>query len=356
MDASELDFPLPPELIAQEPAPERDASRLLVVRREDRSFAHHTFRELPDLLGGDWLLVRNTVRVRKARLLGKRPGGGAVECLLLRPLKEDTTWECLLRPGSRLQPGKSFAIGNLAEAEVLARSNETFQVTFRPTADLTMTDVIERAGRLPLPPYIERGDDDPRHELDSERYQTVYAEPARALAAAAPTAGLHFTDAINQQLLARGNRFADLTLEVGLGTFKPIDNDRVEDHAIHRELYEIPTEALHALARTPVQRTLAIGTTSVRSLEDFARRSNEPDLRQPFRAEADLYLYPPADFLRTGAMLTNFHLPRSTLLCLVGAFLDPGGTTGLRWLKQLYSVAVAQRYRFFSYGDAMLIL
>lgn len=357
MDVRELDFDLPPELIAQEPAARRDESRLLVVRRSDRSFSHHIFRELPEFLGSDWLLVRNKARVRRARLRGERPTGGAVECLLLHPAEDGHSWWCLLKPGKKLPSGATFGLEEVYTAEVQERREEQFRVRVTPAVGLTMEDVLEKAGTLPLPPYIHREADDPRAEQDAERYQTVYAEKEKAVAAAAPTAGLHFTPELIRTLQAQGNRFADVVLEVGLGTFKPIDVEQVEDYDIHREFYEVRETTRQQLLDQPVEKTLAVGTTSVRTLEDAARKGRfDTTKTTAARAEANLYLVPPAEFYRTGALITNFHLPRSTLLCLVGAFLDPGGLTGLPWLHELYAEAIRERYRFFSYGDAMLIL
>ncbi len=220
--------------------------------------------------------------------------------------------------------------------------------------------VTERLGEMPLPPYIRRvGAENAAEKLrDMESYQTVYADPAKKIAAAAPTAGLHFTPAVLAALAARGVATYDLALRVGLGTFRPIVAERVETHVIHREWYEIPAETRVALA-APGGPRLAVGTTTLRAIEDYLAKSGGsggPALPQPWLAEADIFIYPPREFAGAEMLLTNFHLPRSTLLCLVSAFLTPGATDGIAWLKEIYAEAGARGYRFYSFGDAMLIL
>ena len=213
---------------------------------------------------------------------------------------------------------------------------------------------------MPLPPYIERSIDDPRRSADNERYQTVYADYDKRVAVAAPTAGLHFTPDLIHQLEARGAQFHDLTLQVGIGTFHPIQVDNILDHNIHHEWYEIPASAYNALQQTSPGPRVAVGTTSVRSIEDAMRRvqaqsSNCLTPSGSVQAEADIFIYPPADFLAVDALITNFHLPKSTLLCLVSGFLSPGDNSGIQWLLELYAEAIAHNYNFYSYGDAMLI-
>lgn len=362
MRSSEFDYSLPPELIAQVPAARRDESRLMVVDRATRSVQHLHFRDLPGLVRPGDLLIRNTARVLPARLFGRRPSGGQVECLLLRASGTDEhAWWCLLRPGRKLPPGATFGRkGEFTAIVVKKTTSAECLVRFQSSrAGESVAALAERLGSIPLPPYITRDAGpmpaDAGH--DAERYQTVFARRERTVAVAAPTAGLHFTPEILTAVEARGAAFADVVLHVGLGTFRPIETESVADHPIHREVVEIPAEARRAIDETRNGRRIAVGTTSVRTTEFYARhggRALPPG--QAFSAEADLFLYPPAEFHVVDALITNFHLPRSTLLCLVSAFLTPGSTDGVAWLRELYAEAIARRYRFLSYGDAMLIL
>jgi S-adenosylmethionine:tRNA ribosyltransferase-isomerase len=365
--AAELfDYPLPPELIAQEPAARRDQSRLLVVDRANRSVQHRVFAELPALLRKGDTLFRNNATVIPARLQARRPTGGRVECLLLEriggdagPAPKSETWRCLVKPGRKLPVGSVFSGAHHAfRGEIAATENDgVVQVCFRTPGDEPMVAVARRCGEIPLPPYIERKDSS-RREEDRRRYQTVYADPARPVAAAAPTAGLHFTPELLALLKANGVRTADLTLHVGLGTFRPIATPTIEGHRMHSETYELPAAAQRALfpsrSETPGRR-IAVGTTGARAIEDFLSSHDAP-LGRPHVASTALYLRPPCAFRGVDALITNFHQPRSTLLCLVAAFLAPGSTEGVAWLREIYAEAVARRYRFFSYGDAMLIL
>jgi S-adenosylmethionine:tRNA ribosyltransferase-isomerase len=222
------------------------------------------------------------------------------------------------------------------------------------TRDSDILAVANRIGEMPLPPYILERENDPARAVDRERYQTVYADRGHQVAAAAPTAGLHFTPELLATVSRQGVAFADLTLHVGLGTFRPITAERIEDHAIHREVFEMPPATQRALFG-PDGRRIAIGTTSVRSIEAFLSAHPAP-LDRDYLGEAAIFIYPPRPFAGVDALITNFHQPRSTLLCLVSAFLTPGSTDGIAWLKEIYAEAVAREYRFFSYGDAMLIL
>ena len=226
---------------------------------------------------------------------------------------------------------------------------------FTTQASEPITDVANRLGEIPLPPYIARHGTEAERALDVSRYQTVYANPARQVAVAAPTAGLHFTPQLFDALTHRGITTAEVTLHVGLGTFKPIETSTVEAHPIHREIYELPVETQRALFGPRTGRRIAVGTTSVRSIEAFLT-GNTAALPHPHIAEADIYIYPPRKFRGVDALITNFHQPRSTLLCLVSAFLSPGTTDGIAWLHEIYREAIAREYRFFSYGDAMLIV
>jgi len=352
-----FDYDLPPELIAQTPAARRDQSRLLVVDRARRTVAHHVFADLPDLIGGRFTLFRNNANVIPARLFAQRPTGGRVECFLHQPAGGANDWWCLLRPGRKLPPGATFGRPGYFTATVLEKHEERgYRVSFVTPGHDSIIEVAHAVGEVPLPPYIAR---DPATgsalaPLDRERYRTHYADRAKSVAVAAPTAGLHFTPEIDARLTAAGATFFDVTLHVGLGTFKPIQTEEIEAHRIHREIYEIPVATQAALFAQRGRR-LAVGTTSVRTIEDFLRKHTAPT-PAALREEAALFLHPPCEFRGIDALITNFHQPRSTLLCLVTAFLAPGRTDGIAWLHELYAEAIARRYRFFSYGDAMLIL
>ncbi len=355
MDTKLLDFDLPDECIAQVPAKQRDQSRLLLVDRQSGRLEHHIFRELPGLLPSGSRLFRNNVRVIKARLRGNRPTGGEVECLLLHPANSLDQWWCLLKPGRRLKPGSTFGLDGKYSAKVLAKSESgQYRVEFYPLAAASILELTRLMGEMPLPPYIRRNVPDLE---DSERYQTIYAHPEKETAAAAPTAGLHFSPELIEQLEREGVPFYDLTLNIGLDTFQPVQSEKVEDHPIHKENYEIPESTSNALLPYPDGVRIAIGTTSARAMEHWwINRQTIQKTEGTFQAEADLLIFPPYRFNVTDALLTNFHLPRSTLLCLVSAFLTPGETWGINWLKAIYGEAIKSEYRFFSYGDAMLIL
>ena len=349
-----FDYPLPEHLIAQQPTQRRDESRLLVVTRATHTVEHRHFRDLPEYLKSGDTLFRNNAAVIPARLHAARPTGGHVECLLLRPAATAGEWWCLLRPGKKLPVGATFGLEGSFTGTVLEKTNDG---PARVAFDVRHGDILavaNRIGEMPLPPYILDRENDPARAFDRERYQTVYADRSHQVAAAAPTAGLHFTPELIARIAGQGVAFADVTLHVGLGTFKPITAERIEDHAIHREVYEMPVTTQQALF-APAGRRIAVGTTSVRSIEDFLSTHSVPTGRDHF-GEAGIFIYPPRTFRGVDALITNFHQPRSTLLCLVSAFLAPGSTDGIAWLKEIYAEAVAREYRFFSYGDAMLIL
>jgi S-adenosylmethionine:tRNA ribosyltransferase-isomerase len=358
---SDFDYALPQELIAQEALADRAASRLLHLERASGTWQDRSFRELPELLRADDLLVLNNTRVFPARLYGHRSGAraqpvsphnpaareflkGQVEVLLTRQTGE-REWQALVRPGRKIGVGERLYFGenHELEAEVLARGDFGERtLRFAPVADFFA--VVERLGHVPLPPYIAR----PDAPGDRERYQTVYASQRGSVAA--PTAGLHFTPEVLERIRARGIETAEVTLHVGLGTFQPVHAERVEDHKMHSEPYSISAEAAEQLNRARVagRRVVAVGTTTVRTLEHAALQNPEGRI-EPGSREADLFLYPGSAFRVVGALLTNFHLPQSTLLMLVAAF------AGRERLLAAYRHAVEQRYRFYSYGDCMLI-
>jgi S-adenosylmethionine:tRNA ribosyltransferase-isomerase len=343
---ADFDYVLPAELIAQEPLADRTASRLLVVRRPSGAAGGRailedgTFTDLLELIPPGDLLVINTTRVRPARLLGRRESGAPAEVLLVHPA-EDGSWIAMGRPGSALQPGKLVELGegiSVKTLEVLPDGQRRVRVI-----GATAIEAMERFGRVPLPPYIER---DPL-PADTTRYQTVYAK--RPGSVAAPTAGLHFTDPLLDALSARGVVIAGLDLEVGPGTFRPVETDRPENHPMHAERFEIPHRLAAVLreVRRAGGRVWAVGTTVVRALESAADRDG---VVREGRGETQLLITPGYRFRVVNRLITNFHLPRSTLLMLVSAF---GGQDTIR---EAYEHAIARRYRFYSYGDAMLIL
>jgi S-adenosylmethionine:tRNA ribosyltransferase-isomerase len=362
MNADRFTFELPAQCIAQEPAMQRDAARLMVVNRKTREISHTHFAELANYLPAESRFFRNNAAVLKARLFGQRPTGGKVECLLLHPAENANTWWCLLRPGKKTLAGGSFGQAGVYEAKVLENGqNGNYRVLFETENGEPVTSLAERIGIMPLPPYIERENDDPRHASDNERYQTVYADYSQKQAVAAPTAGLHFTPDLIKDLETAGATFYDLTLQVGIGTFHPIQVDDIREHPIHHEWYTIPSSSLKALLETSGGPRIAVGTTSVRSMEDALRRiKKDPTNVQladgSIQAEADIFIYPPDTLAGVDHLITNFHLPKSTLLCLVSAFLTPGSTDGIDWLLEIYAEAIKRGYRFYSYGDAMLIL
>ena len=352
MLTKELEYELPEGCIAQSPTRQRDESRLFVYDRARDEVNHHFFHELPSLLPPQLSILRNDVSVLKARLYGQRPSGGKVECLLLRPSSSSSlVWRCLIKPGAKTAKAKVFSLTGEYEAKVIdSLPSGEYLVQFNLPKDPNPHELAQRIGTLPLPHYVRRSAD----KSDEERYQTIYANPKHRSAAAAPTAGLHFTKEILEKLTEQGHRINELTLSVGVGTFRPIETERVEDHLMHAEEY-ILSPSTKSVLRAPHSRRLAIGTTSVRAIEHYLSRPDE-NPQELTRSEARLFIQPPYSFQGVDHLLTNFHLPGSTLLCLVSAFLAPNETNGLDKLKQLYKEAISRRYRFYSYGDAMLIL
>ena len=354
MRLQDFDYELPPERIAQRPCAERAEARLLVHERASGVRHHRRVREIGEFLRAGDLLVVNDTRVLRARLFARRASGGKVELFLLEPSEgEERVWSALLHPARRLRVGEVLTLEGLeARARLVARAREPdghpsmrWEVAFEGPAAETLDPlrVMERAGHVPLPPYVERGDD----AADEERYQTVYAAAPGAVAA--PTAGLHFTPELLRELEAAGVRRATLTLHVGAGTFQPVKCERVEEHPMHAERFVLPAETVAAVRATRANggRVVAVGTTSVRVLESCV------DERGDLRAGAGstrLFLRPGSRFHAVDALLTNFHLPRSTLLMLVCAF------AGREPVLDLYREALERGYRFYSYGDAMLLL
>ena len=347
MDVRDFDFELPPELIAQDPAVDRAGARMLCLSRETGAIEHATVDALPTRLRPGDLLVINNTRVFPARLLGRRvPSGGAVECLLTAHLDGDR-WQALMHPGQKLRPGAEVVFDGppALRGEVLERHFHGRRV-IRLWSDegVPVDEVVDAIGHMPLPPYIKR----PDSRGDRERYQTVFARSRGSVAA--PTAGLHFTRELLAALAARGVEIAEITLHVGYGTFQPVRSARVEDHRVEAERYEIDTVAAAAIARARAEgrRVIAVGTTTTRTLEAVARAHDGQVVAG--RGWTDLFIYPGFDFRVIGGLLTNFHLPQSSLLMLVSAFAGRAG------VLEAYKEAVAARYRFYSYGDAMLIL
>ena len=341
MKTSDFNYELPPELIAQTPIPQRDASRLLVLDKNTGAWQHRHFYDLPEYLRPGDCLILNNSRVLPARLLGHRlPGGGACEVLLLID-RGNKTWECLVRPGKRMRTGAKLSFG---DAELTAEVVEELpggNRLVRFDYEGIFLEVLERLGKMPLPPYI-------KEELqDQERYQTVYSKVNGS--AAAPTAGLHFTQELLDQVSAMGVKLGYVTLHVGLGTFRPVKEEDVSQHQMHVEHYEVTPEAAERInrARAEGHRCVCIGTTSVRTLETA---STEDGLVHAQNGDTGIFIMPGYHFKATDALVTNFHLPQSTLLMLISALM--GREEALR----VYNIAVEEKYRFFSFGDAMLIL
>ena len=336
MRRQDFHFDLPPELIAQQPAPERPASRLLHLERASGAWHDRQFRELPNLLRAGDLLVLNDTRVIPARLWGRKETGGRVEVLVERPLDERAAL-AHVRASKAPKPGSRLVFAQGVTAEVTGREADLFRLEF----DRPLMAVLEAQGHMPLPPYIERED----AALDAERYQTVYARHPGAVAA--PTAGLHFDEALLAELAERGIEQARVTLHVGAGTFQPVRVDDIAQHRMHSEWLRVTADVVAAVQRTRARggRVVAVGTTVVRSLETAALDGS----LQAYEGETDIFITPGFRFRVVDALITNFHLPESTLLMLVCAF------AGHETIMRAYRHAVAQRYRFFSYGDAMFI-
>ncbi len=354
MKTSDFDYDLPEELIAQTPLKDRSSSRLLVVNRKAKTYEDKHFTDILDYLKPGDALVLNETKVIPARIIGKKPEtGGVVELLLLKDLGDDN-WECLARPQKRLKPGTEVAFGE--NALLTATVTETLDegiTRVKFSYQGIFMEVLDKLGTMPLPPYI--------HEQlkDQGRYQTVYAKNLGS--AAAPTAGLHFTPELLEKIAEKGVKIIKVTLHVGLGTFRPVQVDDVTDHKMHTEAYEITEEAAKEInsIKNNGGRIFAVGTTSVRTLETVAEKHDGKIVAE--RGETSIFIYPGYKFRVVDSLITNFHLPKSTLLMLVSAFADQSQTStnlfsGRDFILEVYHHAVSEKYRFFSFGDAMLMI
>ena len=340
MKTSDFYYDLPEELIAQTPLQKRDTSRLLVLNRESGEIAHKHFYDILDYLNPGDCLVMNDSRVLPARLLGHRPTGGAVEVLLLRDLG-DKKWECLCKPGRKMQVGNEVIFGNGELTATVVEVQETGNRVVEFHYEGIFLEVLERLGKMPLPPYI-------KEELqDQERYQTVYSRAVGS--AAAPTAGLHWTNELLEKAREKGVKTAFVTLHVGLGTFRPVKAEEITDHHMHAELCMISEETAAVLNQTKAEggRIICVGTTSCRTLESLVNEDGSFEAKSKW---TEIFIYPGYTFKAMEGLITNFHLPESTLVMLVSAF------AGREKVLNAYEEAVKERYRFFSFGDAMCIL
>ena len=339
MEVSEFNYNLPEELIAQVPIKNRDESRLMVLERQKETIGHKTFRDILDYLQSGDCLVRNNTKVIPARLYGKKETGANVEFLLLNRIEGDI-WEAMVRPGRKLLVGTKVTFGEgLLEAEILELLNDgNRKVKF--SYDGIFNEILDKIGLMPLPPYIKEKLE------DKKRYQTVYAKYEGS--AAAPTAGLHFTEELLKKIQEKGVEIANVTLHVGIGTFRPVKVEKIEDHDMHTEHFYIKEEDVEKInnAKKNGKRVIAIGTTSCRVLESIA---NEEGLVKPYEGDTQIFIYPGYKFKCIDALITNFHLPESTLIMLVSAL------AGKEYIMKAYNEAVKERYRFFSFGDAMFI-
>ncbi|EEQ48980.1 tRNA preQ1(34) S-adenosylmethionine ribosyltransferase-isomerase QueA [Selenomonas flueggei] len=339
MNISDFDYFLPEEQIAQVPADPRDSSRMMVLSPKTQSIEHRHFYQLDEYLTDGDVLIFNDTRVIPARLIGVRqPTGGKAEVFLLRQLERDR-WEVLVKPGKKMRVGSVITFGHELSCEVLAYTDFGGRIV-KFSYEGIFEEILDRLGTMPLPPYIHETLEDP------ERYQTIYSREKGS--AAAPTAGLHFTESLMDRLRKKGVHLGFVTLHVGLGTFRPVQVDEIEDHVMHSEFYSIPTETadLIRMAKQEGRRVVAVGTTSIRTLESAAV---DHGMIEEKRGQTNIFIYPGYQFKIVDAVITNFHLPKSTLIMLVSAF------AGREFTLQAYRTAVEENYRFFSFGDAMLI-
>ncbi len=349
---SEYDYNLPEELIAQMPADKRDNSRMMVLNRKDRTISHKHFYDIVDLIGKDTLLVMNNTKVLPARLIGHKDTGAKIEVFLLKQAnfqnQENNCWDVLIKPSKRIKPDTIIKISEELSVRAIKRLEENGEwlVELIFEGDNVLA-ILHRNGNIPLPPYIERKiPDEDLKKLDFERYQTVYAKDEGSVAA--PTAGLHFTQAILQKLQEKGVELAYVTLNVGLGTFRPVQCENVLEHKMHSETFEISEKAAEQInrAKREGKKIIAVGTTTVRTLETAFQKFG---CIKPCHDHSELFIYPPYEFKVIDNLITNFHLPKSTLLMLVSAL------AGKDFIFEAYKEAIENKYRFFSYGDCMLI-
>ena len=343
---SDFDYELPEELIAQMPADKRENSRMLVLNRESHTLEHKHFYDIVDLIEPDSLLVLNDTKVLPARLRGHKETGANIEIFLLKQTVEDC-WDVLIKPSKRVRPGTIVKVSDELSVEVLERLEDDGEWSVRLLFEGDVLDVLHRNGNIPLPPYIERKmQSDDLKKLDFERYQTVYARDEGSVAA--PTAGLHFTQDILKKLADKGVEIKYVTLNVGLGTFRPVKCENVLEHKMHSEAFEISEDTACAVnnAKRDGRKIIAVGTTTVRTLETAYQQFGEV---KACRSASELFIYPPYEFKVVDNLITNFHLPKSTLLMLVSAL------AGKEFIFEAYREAIAQKYRFYSYGDCMYI-
>lgn len=335
MEVKDFDYFLPKELIAQKPVEPRDSSRLMVLNKKEKTIEHRFFRDIINYLGEGDLLVRNITKVIPARLYGKKTTGANIEILLLEKVDKGI-WKALVKPGSKVKKGTEILFNDNLKAVCKDWAEEGSRILeFNSVND----EEIFKYGRAPLPPYVKN------RKISIDRYQTVYSREMGSVAA--PTAGLHFTESLLKKLKEKGVEFADVILHVGLGTFRPVKVEKIEEHKMHSETYYVPKETVEKIReyRKNKGRIIAVGTTSVRTLETIARLPE----KDHYHGKTDIFIYPPFEFKFTDALITNFHLPRSTLLMLVSAF------AGYEFILNAYRIAVKEKYRFFSFGDACFI-
>ncbi len=336
---SDFDFDLPSELIARYPADKRDGSRLMIVRRDSGEISEVSFRDITGVLTDRDLLLMNNTKVFPARLFGKQASGGAVE-VLLTSRQSDDTWEALAKPGKKLRENAQVFFGPDLSGTVVKDSGYQKTIRFRYTGDFF--SVLAKIGQIPLPPYMKRA---VCEKIDGERYQTVYADRIGSIAA--PTAGLHFTPELLETLAQKGVRREMLTLHIGLGTFHPVTVSEIKDHVMHKEKYFLPLDLVDTLHKKDYNRLICVGTTTLRALESACDENGNPSSGA---FTTDIFIRPGYSFKRVRHLLTNFHLPKSTLFILISAFMGP------ELARKAYQWAIKEKFRFFSYGDAMLIL
>ena len=342
MNIEEFDYPLPSSLIAQYPSSQRGDSRLMILHRWGPTIKHGTFRDILNYLHPGDLLVMNDTRVLPARLIGRKETGGKVEILLIPSWNgNQNEWEVLIKGSGKMRPGTQIRFGESLSGQVKDLKDGKGKICFSGHEEISA--VIQKIGHIPLPPYIKRGDE----FLDRDRYQTIFAKREGSIAA--PTAGLHFTHSLLNSLKEQGVNFTTITLHIGIGTFTPIKVNQIEDHRMEKEWVEISEEVAREIEETKKRggRVISVGTTTTRALESFSDKEGRV---QPGKKVASLFIYPPYRFRVIDGLVTNFHLPKSTLLLLVSAF------TGKELLMKAYQEAIKEKFRFYSYGDAMLIL